>query len=223
MHGYSFEKGEMNAFIQSTAIMDKLYFKRPRFFWPYVRLSAFGGGKEWTLPNLRQLQLGGVGTTHITVNYVLATSVGVDGGGQVHQISLNWKNERRCAKVSDFGPRGLLLQVSKEKALFLDVKDCATKLRVAAPLAIKMHLKVCCGAWKELEIDCPLLLNLVVENPPPTMRKTAEEPKSPWLKEVTVELLPKNPFCLLGFFWGFLWVFLSLSHFVFWVSLMSQH
>ena len=128
-------------------------------------------GTEWTLPNLRELELGEVKTTHITVNYVPPTDVGVDSSGQVHQISLDWKNKRRNAEVP--GARGILLRVSKEKMLFLDVKDCATKLRISAPLATKMHLKGC-GALKELQIDCPLLLDLVVGNSPPTMRKMVE-------------------------------------------------
>ena len=109
-----------------------------------------------------------------------------------------------------------LLRVSKEKALFLDVKDCATKLHVAAPLATKMHLKVCYGTLKELEIDYPLLLNLLVENPPPTKRKM--EPKSLWSKEITLELLPKKPNWAFGGFFGVYWGFfvsffcLSLSN-----------
>ena len=52
-------------------------------------------GTEWTLPNLRHLGLSEVKTTHITVNYVPPTGVGVDNDGQVHQISLDWKYKRQ--------------------------------------------------------------------------------------------------------------------------------
>ena len=122
------------------------------------------------------------------MNYASATSVGAYASGQVHQISLDWKDKRRCVKNSGI-PRGISLRVSKEKALFLDVKDCATKLRIVAPSTTKMHFKGC-GALKELDIDCPLLLDLVVGNSPSTIKKMVENlsKKSPWLKKVTIEM-----------------------------------
>ena len=123
-------------------------------------------GTEWTLPNLRELDLVDVKATHITVNYVTPTSVGVDSGVQVHQLSLDWKDKRGSAKVMSFGLRGVLLRVSKDNVLFLDAKDCATKLRIVAPLVTKMYLKRC-RALRELDIDCRLLLDLAVGNSPP--------------------------------------------------------
>ena len=108
-------------------------------------------GTEWTLPNLRQLDLGVVKTTHITVNYVPSKGVGIDGGGQVHQVSLDWKGKGQRKRIWDIRECGILLRVSEESAFFLDAKDCATDLRIVAPSATKMHLKGC-GALKKLDI-----------------------------------------------------------------------
>ena len=138
------------------------------------------------MPNLRELDL-------VEVNYVTPTSVGVDSGGQMHQLSLDWKNKRESREIWDFRRRGIFLRVSKEKALFLDAKDCATKLRIVAPSATKMHLNGC-GALRELDIDCRLLLDLVFGNYPPTIMKMVERfrHKCPWLKKFTLEIPQKK-------------------------------
>ena len=146
-------------------------------------------GTEWTLPNLRRLDLSEVKTTHITVNYVTPKGVGVDSGVQVHQLSLDWKQKRESREVWDFRRRGIFLRVTKDNLLFLDAKDRAAKLRIVAPSATKMHFKRC-GALRELDIDSRLLLDLAVGNSPPTIRKMVGKfsHKCPWLKSVTLEM-----------------------------------
>lgn len=146
-------------------------------------------GTEWTLPNLKRLDLSDVKTTHIKVNYALPKSVGVDNGGRLHQISLTWKDKRHSAKAWNYHQLGLELPVSKERMLFVDVRDCATKLSIVAPSATKIHLKRC-KVLKELDIDSPLLLDLVVGNSVLTIKKMVESfsKKCPWLKKVTLEL-----------------------------------
>ena len=146
-------------------------------------------GTEWTLPSLRRLDLSEVKATHITVNYVTPTSVGVDSGGQVHQLFLDWKDKRGSKKALCFGLRGVLLRVSKDNVLSLDAKDRAAKLRIVAPSVTKMYLTRC-GALRELDIDGRVLLDLVVGNSPPTIRKMVGSfsHKCPWLKNVTLEM-----------------------------------
>ena len=132
------------------------------------------------MPNLRKIDLGGVETTHITVNYDMRT----DLGGQVHQISVHWID----SSFGDIRQRGISLRVSKEKVIFLDVKNAVTKLHIVALSATQIHLKGC-GALKELDIECPLLVELVVGNSPPTIKKMVESLSkvSPWLRKVTME------------------------------------
>ena len=165
------------------------FLKRPCLLCPMHVWAQLEEGTEWTLPNLRQLGLRDVKTYHITVNYVPPTGVGVDSSGEVHQISVDWKDKHQSRTNWDPRYHGIVLQLSKEKVFSLDAKDGATKLRIVAPLATKMHLKGC-GALKELDFDCPLLLDLGVRNATSTIQKMVESfsKKSPWLKLVTLEM-----------------------------------
>ena len=144
---------------------------------------------EWTLPNLKLLHLSDVDTTHIIVNYALAKGVGVESDGRSHQVSLDWKDKRQAADAWTFRQLGLELRVSKENVIFVDAKDCVTKLRIVAPSVTKIHLKRC-TILKKLDIDCRLLVELVVGTSHPTIKKVVDNisNKCPLLKKVNLEM-----------------------------------
>ena len=142
-------------------------------------------GTEWTLPNLRRLDLGGQTTTHITVKYDRPSRCGVEA----HRISVRWTDRRRVASAANYRDRGVLMWMSKANVLFLDGKDRVNSLHIVAPTITEMHLKGC-EALRKLVIESRILTVLVFENCHASILKMVKlfPETHPWLKRITLEV-----------------------------------